>query len=501
MLTNQSDGATVWNDRRTALAILTLALALWFIDSLFPLGFTVPVLYLLPLLLTTRLSSQPMAPFVAAGGLTLLTIFGMFSSPAGLLQQALFNRSLVILALWVTAAAVWHTTQKLSREKLDQLVAQRTAELTQSEAILQSFFNSTDLLMGVVEIIDGNIITVATNQRASRLVGATQATMQNQSISELGFENKDWQFWLDHAEQARRTGNTVRFEYRFPSTPSTPLSDRMMAAAVSFIGLSARGNPLFSWIDEDVTEKKLIDQRMEASRRSLQDSREQLRLLTGELMAAQETERRRISRELHDDLNQRLAGLAFEIEDQLQQWPHLPAEARELLRAVKNELAELTEDIRSLAHQLHPSVLDDLGIASALTSYTREFEARERIAVDLVIDGAFDNVGRAHELCLYRVAQEAFRNVAKHADAANVHLALTCREDAVTLLIRDDGCGLAANRAEGSKSGLGLISMGERVRQLQGTITLSGKTGQGTSLLIRLPLRGVAHEEAPHLTR
>lgn len=495
---NSLTGSDNRTNRLIIIGISALTLAIFFLDTLFPLGFNIPLLYLLPILLTIRLSF-PSAPFIVAGSTTLLTIVGIFPSPIAALEPGLFNRSLVILASWIAAIVVWYMTQKHIWQELETLVEQRTAALSQSEATLQSFFNSTDLLMGVVEIVDGEIICIATNHSATQLVGRSQDSMKNQPVSGMGFKNEDWRFWVDHAQEARRTGKTVRFEYRFPSTPPTGLSDRIMTAAVSFIGVSARGNPLFSWIEEDVTEKKLIEQRMDASRRSLQENQEQLRFLTGELMMAQENERRRISRELHDDLNQRLAGLAFEIEDQIQQLPRVSEETRESLQTIKSELHELSEHVRSLAHQLHPSVLDDLGVISALTSYAKEFEVRERIAVDLVIDETSHIPSREHELCLYRVTQEALRNVAKHAKASKVRVLLASHEDEITLQIDDDGSGFKSPGEDKSK-GLGLISMGERVRQLHGTLAITSGFEQGTTLSIRLPLRGVAHEQTPHLT-
>ena len=488
-------------DHRTHLittVIVGSAIAVFLFDTLLPFGFNVPLLYLLPILLAIRLPYAS-APFIIAGGTSLLTVLGSLASPIDAWEPGLFNRSLVILASWIAAMVVWYMTQKHIRQELKALVEQRTAALSQSEATLQSFFNSTDLRMGVVEVVDGVIISVATNRPAARHVGITHPSTYNQPLSGMGFTDQDRHFWVDHAEEARRSGKTVRFEYRFPSTWPPGLSDRVMNTAVSFIGLSGRGNALFSWIAEDVTEKKLIEQRMEASRRSLQENQEQLRLLTGELMMAQENERRRISRELHDDLNQRIAGLTFEIEDQLQQLPNLSEDTRESLQTIKSELHELSEHVRSLAHQLHPSVLDDLGIISALKSYAKEFEARERIAVDLDIDGTVHLPSREHELCLYRVAQEALRNVAKHAKASKVRMLLNCQEDDIRLQIQDNGCGFSS-AGEDKPKGLGLISMGERVRQLRGTLAITNEFDKGTTLSIRLPLRGVAHEQTPHPT-
>ena len=267
----------------------------------------------------------------------------------------------------------------------NSLVAARTAALRQSESTLHSFFNATDLMMGVVEVVNGKLVTVITNRAAATVVGTTADSMANQPLSELGFAPDAWDFWMPYLEQARRTNQTVRLEYQFPSTPPTVLASRIIASAVSFIGLSAKGNPLYAWIEEDVTEKKQIEQRMEANRRSMETSQTQLRQLAAQLLTAQEDERRRIARELHDDVNQRAVNLAFEIDNQLQQTPALPTDTRDLLKLVKNEVAELSDHLRDLARRLHPSVLDDLGIASALQVCAQEFEQRERIPVHLTL--------------------------------------------------------------------------------------------------------------------
>src|SRR5262245_16245588 len=367
--------------------IAGLTAAIFILDIFFPLGFAVPVLYLLPIILTVRLV-HPMAPFVIAACATGLTILGIWTSSIPSLQPGLFNRSLIILSSWVAATLIWHTTQKHARRELEALVAARTAALRQSESTLHSFFDATDLMMGVVEVVSDKLVMVITNRAAATLIGTTSDNMANQPLSELGFSPDTSDFWMPHLEKARRTGQTVRLEYQFPSTPPTAMASRIIASAVSFIGPSAAGNPLFAWIQEDITEKKQIEQRMEANRRSLEASQTQLRHLTAQLLTAQEDERRRIARELHDDVNQRVVSLAYELDNQLQQTPDLPADARDTLQLVKTEVADLSDHVRDLARRLHPSVLDDLGIASALQVCAREFEQREHIPVHLTLQKA-----------------------------------------------------------------------------------------------------------------
>ena len=305
---------------------------------------------------------------------------------------------------------------------------------------------------------------------------------------------------MPHFEAARRNGKTVHVKYQIPPRPTDALSERIMMSALSFIGYSAGGNELFAWIGQDVTEKIHAEEQMEASRRSLEMSQNQLRLLTAQLLSAQDDERRRIARELHDELNQRVISLAFHIDDQLQQAPELPEAARTTLEVVKNEIAELSDDLRDLAHRLHPSVLDDLGITSALRVCAHEFEQREHIPVRLALEESGRPVDRHLAECLFRVTQEALRNVAKHAGARHVFLGLSHDDNRILLRIEDDGRGFTRD-LHNVQRGLGLVSMGERVRLVEGTLTLASNVGRGTCLSISIPLTGISNEQTSHPAR
>jgi signal transduction histidine kinase len=307
------------------------------------------------------------------------------------------------------------------------------------------------------------------------------------------------EFWISNLEAARATGKTVHVKYEIPSTPGGALSERVITSAISFIGYNASGNRLFAWIGEDVTEKMHIEQKMEASRRSLEMSQAQLRHLTAQLLSAQDDERRRIARELHDDVNQRIISLAFDIDDQIQQAPDMPPAVRMTLDVVKNEVAELSDHLRDLARRLHPSVLDDLGITSALRVCAQEFEQREHVSVRLALEESEKPLGPHLAECLFRVTQEALRNVAKHACATHVLLELTYQDDHVLLHIEDDGRGFAAPDRHGPQRGLGLVSMGERVRLLEGTLTVKSDPGRGTRLSVSIPFTEISNEQTSHL--
>ena len=483
-------------------AIAGITVAIFVLDSFFPLGFVIPALYLIPITLTSRVR-QAMAPFIMAGAATALALAGIWTTwtaPAVPLQLGLFNRSIVIVAAWTAATIIWHTAQKHARQELEILVAARTAALQRSETTLQSFFNSTDLMMGVLEIIDGRISTIIAN-RAAWADGETVGSGSDQLPEALRLAPGGSEFWMPHFKAARRRGKTMRVKHQIPSMRASALDERIVTSAVSFIGCSIQGNPVYAWVGEDVTEKMHLEQRMEASRRSLEGSQAQLRQLTAQLLSAQDDERRRIARELHDDLNQRVISLSYDIDNEMQQSPGLSPAAHATLQLVKNEVAELSDHLRDLAHRLHPSVLDDLGIISALRVCANEFEQREQIPVRLALEESERPLGRHLAECLFRVTQEALRNVAKHADAMHVFLGLSYEEDHVLLRIEDDGRGFTPQDRHGMQRGLGLVSMGERVRLLEGTLTLTSDPGQGTRLSVSIPVTGISNEQTSHLTR
>jgi signal transduction histidine kinase len=204
------------------------------------------------------------------------------------------------------------------------------------------------------------------------------------------------------------------------------------------------------------------------------------------LVHAQEEERRRIARELHDDLTQRLAVLAIDagtIE-------HLPGSPRDVgirVRRMHEELVALSESVHSLSRQLHPAILDDLGLVDAVRSECLNLEQRDGIVVRYHAQDVPTNLPRGVALCVYRVAQEALRNVVRHARSprASVRLVATTRE--LLLRVRDWGVGFGP--AAQGRSGLGLASMQERARLIRARLKIRSQPGEGTHVTLRVPLQ------------
>jgi signal transduction histidine kinase len=209
------------------------------------------------------------------------------------------------------------------------------------------------------------------------------------------------------------------------------------------------------------------------------------RNLTGRIIAAHEEERARLARELHDDITQRLACMAVEAAriEKLTQTPS----TGEALHGLREELVRMSKDVHALSYRLHPSVLAELGLAEAIKAECERFTQRHGITVKHVLEATPDALSHDASLCLFRVAQEALRNVACHAEASQVEISIRQQDDGLRLQVRDNGRGFDAS-IPATPPALGLLGMRERVRHLRGEFDIESAPGQGTSVLTWLPL-------------
>ena len=239
------------------------------------------------------------------------------------------------------------------------------------------------------------------------------------------------------------------------------------------------------WIGVDVTEARLAEKALQQTE-ILRHSQQQLRTLTAGLVEAQEEERRRVSQELHDDISQRMAALAIQLEVLHRANGISPEELHRKLGELQKQMEVLSEDLRRTARNLHPFMLTHLGLEPALRAYCEEFSKLRRIKVRFTARALSGTIPPGVALCVYRVVQEALGNVAKHAGAKRAVVSISGIDDILHLAIRDDGRGFDLKRAKGK--GLGLISMEERVRHIGGKFSISVKPGDGACIEIRIPL-------------
>lgn len=210
-----------------------------------------------------------------------------------------------------------------------------------------------------------------------------------------------------------------------------------------------------------------------------------LRDLSGRLINAQEEERRRVARELHDDLNQRMAMLSMELA-QLGQ-SKKPFNLRRRLECLQNQAKEISADLHRISYRLHPSKLDQLGLAAAVRSLCQELSAKEKLKVEFLQSGFPADLPNEVTLCVFRIAQEALHNCVKHSSARTARVLLETSGERVSLSVSDDGCGFEMDSAA-MKKGLGFTSVRERLRNVDGKLQIHSQPAQGTVIAISVPL-------------
>ena len=220
----------------------------------------------------------------------------------------------------------------------------------------------------------------------------------------------------------------------------------------------------------------------------LHESYARIEDLAGRLLVAQEEERKFIARELHDDLNQQAAGVAIKLGKLKRQLADAGESVLGQIAKLQERVSRLSDRIRGLSHTLHSSTLDHVGLAAAITVYCEEFAEQEGIDILLGIQDGLEPIPTDAALCLYRVTQEALRNVLKHSGAKTAEVKLTGSREALQLYISDPGRGFDRKKA-GAGVGLGLVSMEERVKLLRGSFDLKTRPGGGTELKAQIPLR------------
>lgn len=273
-------------------------------------------------------------------------------------------------------------------------------------------------------------------------------------------------------EEALKTGLPTRGEWR------VPLSDGSLHWIVGrwqvFRDDSGQPERMIG-VHLDVTERKLAE-------RALAD-------MTRKLIDAQEQERARIGRDLHDDVSQRLALLSVQLEQLKEHSPEL----QDRLEELRQQVDELSSDVQTLSHELHTSKLEHLGVVAGIRSWCREFAQRQRMEIDFKSDVATAlpmEVG----ICLLRVLQESLHNAVKHSGVKHMQVQLRGDANQVHLEITDSGKGFDDQAAMAGK-GLGLTSMRERVRLLNGTMAIDSRPMAGTRIHVRVPLKAEPNSE------
>jgi PAS domain S-box-containing protein len=322
-------------------------------------------------------------------------------------------------------------------------------------------------------VVEDDTRIVFVNNRMAEMLGYSVDEMVGRSALDfIGDASRDE---ADRRAERRRAGIGEQFDLNFRrkdgsdlwgivSTTPVPGEDGQFGSALGMV--------------TDITGRKRAED-------ELRRSSEQIREMAGKLINAQEEERRRIARELHDDIVQKIAVLAITMSRLKQKLPAGEPMALEMA-AFQQRIYGLAEDVRQLSHQLHPALLEHAGLRVALASFTEEFKRLEGIDVGLAVPENNDAIPREISVCVYRVVQESLRNVAKHAQAKRAEVTLAIEDNTLLLTVKDEGQGFETDPARGE--GLGLVNIRERIHLCRGTVEITSQLNRGTTLMARIPL-------------
>jgi PAS domain S-box-containing protein len=310
--------------------------------------------------------------------------------------------------------------------------------------------------------------------------------VSEQAVKMLGYPINAWyapEFFFSHVhpEDRNRVLNTyakqARIAEHFDLTFRMLGSDGRVAWVENLVSVTRESGAAMRThgFMIDISERKRAD--------------EALKYLGSRLIAVQEEERKRVARELHDDLSQRLAVLSIELE-QLGQKIEKPLHLRKGIQKLHLQAQEVASDIHRLSHKLHPSKLDHLGLAAAVNSLCDEVSLVQngKLKVHFHQSGFPADLPKDTTLCIFRISQEVLRNCVKHSGAEFVQVVLTKTDHSIRLSISDNGCGFDT-RSEEIEKGLGFISMQERLRLVGGEIKIYSQPRRGTRIDASVPLK------------
>ncbi len=356
--------------------------------------------------------------------------------------------------------------------------------LRESQQRLVSIYNTVeDIIFHLAIEPEGRFRIVSVNAAFLRVTGLSQENVVGKSVNEV-IPEPSLTIVLEKYRQAIEEGTVVRWE----QTSDYPAGRMTGEVSVSPVFDKTGTCTHLVGSVHDITEVKRaqeIEKRLVAD---LAASRDEIRALAASLIKAQEDERRRVSRELHDQICHQLGYLASDIGN-LADGPLAPENLRAHLAAIRARVVKTSQETHDIAHQMHTAILDDLGLVASLNALCRQFSDQyPNIVVDFENSGPPPtSIPSEVATCLYRVAQESLQNTAKHSGAKNVSVRLGFKKGAIALTIQDDGAGFDPEAVKGH-GGIGLISMKERSHAVKGELTITAQLGHGTKVSIEAPL-------------
>ena len=445
--------------------IIAAAAAIFVLDVFTPLGIAVPMLYVVPILLTWLVPGSRIIALIAGCSL-FLTVLGIVLSSGEVTIAVTADRAIVSALLLVVASLLF-----IQKQSARQVAAMQEAR-DESEERLRLFINYAPAALAM---FDRDLRYLALSRRWMSDYGITGDVI-GRSHYEVFSEIPDR--WKD-VHQRGLAGEIVRVE-----------EDHFVRATGAEQWLCWEMRP---WrvndgqvggiviFTEDISQRKRDEEELRRQRARLED-------LASRLLMAQEEERRRIARDLHDDITQRLVALTIDLQKLSCGTSESDSTHVVRVRQLATLAEELATDLQGLVHQLHPSILEHAGLEAAVCELVDEFEERTGLKTDVIVRDIPVDLPLDYATCIYRVLQESLQNIRKHAAATSVGVRLVRTGRGMGLCVHDDGCGFKPSYNNADRKGLGLTSMEERVRALLGTFRVRTKPGGGTEIHAWVPL-------------
>src|SRR5580692_4257999 len=357
--------------------------------------------------------------------------------------------------------------------------------LRESEERFRAIFENAALGTSLVDR-QGHVIKC--NPAIQKMLGYTEQELRSMAFTTFTHPDDidlDWELYRELVDGKR---DKYEIEKRYLTKDGRVMWGQLTVSRVK----SKDGAPAEYMVGmvEDITERKRAEGQLktahdqltkELAERTLAEA--EIARLSVSLINAQEEERTRIARELHDNLSQQIAGLGIALSNIKRQIPEDRREAREQAERAYDRVLAIGEGVRYLSHQLHPAILEHSGLVAALESYCTEFESLTKVNATIQAEGTFDDLSANATLGIFRIAQEALQNVWKHSGVREAGICLARAREHMRLQISDRGIGFDPTQPS-KEAGLGLVSMRERAKLLGGTLTVESSARRGTTIIV-----------------